>query len=123
MLHSSRVWCVAEVATPEELAANMTSTTWCCCAAFRIAGYPNYVWVNDATSEDGAQEYGVCRIDPDTGSIRQVESITFSWTTYESALEMIRSTLAGHDDTNDWFGPATPTLQTAEEHDRCRHCA
>lgn len=123
MLHDSRVWCVAAVASPEELAENLTSITWCCCAAFRIAGHPNYVWVNDATCEDGAQEYGVCHIDPETGTVRQVESITFSWTTYESALEMIRSTLVGNDDANDWCGFVSPTLQTAEEHDRCRHCA
>ena len=48
-----------------------------------------YLFLNDATSGDGAQEYGAIKRLPDTWL--QVESITFSWCTYESALALSRS--------------------------------
>lgn len=123
MMHSNRVWSVSEVATAEELAEMLVKTVWCCCSAYRVAGHPDYVWLNDATSEDGAQEYAVCRIGPEEGQLTQIESITFSWCTVDKAERYIRSTLDGHDDDNDWARPVSATIQTAEEHGRCPLCA
>ena len=123
MLHVDRVWCLSEVASAEELAESLTNTTWCCCQAFQIAGQPRYVWLNDSTSEDGAQEYAVCHLGLAKGDIRQVESITFGWCADERALEFIRATLNGEDDDNEWARSVTANIQTPEEHGRCGLCA
>ena len=123
MLHSKRVWCVSEVASAEELARKLTETTWCCCTAFSVASHPRYVWLNDSTSPDGAQEYAVCRVGMDNSDVRQLESITFGWCDYEQALKHILATLNGEDDNNEWAHPASAMIQTAEEHGRCGHCA
>lgn len=58
MLHKRRVWTIAQAESPEWLAAELTACTYCCCNGFRIGGY---LFVNDATCADGAQEYAVLR--------------------------------------------------------------
>lgn len=123
MLHNNRIWCVAEVESAEELALKLTKATWCCCQAFRLAGHPEYVWLNDSTSEDGAQDYAACRLDLAKGDLRQLESITFGWCDHDRALQFILATLNGDDDHNEWDRPVTDNLQTPEEHHRCQHCA
>ena len=123
MMHSNRIWCVTEVESAEELALKLTTGTWCCCQAFRIKGHSHYVWLNDSTSEDGAQEYAVCRQDLATGDLRQLESISFSWCDRDRALQFIFATLSGDDDHNEWARPVTANLQSPEEHHHCQHCA
>src|SRR5690554_530849 len=54
MLHSNRIWVVVESEGAERLAHQLTQYTWCGCNGFRLN---NYVFVNDSTSADGAQEY------------------------------------------------------------------
>ncbi len=122
-MHNNRVWSLSEVQTVEELAEMLTKTVWCCCSAFFIADHPEYVWLNDATSEDGAQEYAVCRIGASDDQLIQIESITFSWCDYEKAVSYIQSTLNGDDDDNDWARKVTALIQTADEHGRCPLCA
>ena len=122
MLHSKRVWCVSEVAAAEELARKLTEPTWCCCTAFSVKGYPQYVWLNDSTSPDGAQEFAVCRAAMDNSDLRQLESITFGWCDYEQALELILATLNGDDDNNEWARTVSAVIQTAKDHGRCGHC-
>jgi len=122
MLHANRTWCVSTVESAEELATKLSETTWCCCTAFQIAGHPSYLWLNDSTCEDGAQEYAVCKIEA-SGEVRQLESITFSWCHNDKALRFIRSTLEGADDANDWAHRVTPLIETPEQHGRCPHCA
>ncbi len=112
-----------EVASAEELAEKLTSMTWCCCTAFRVAGHPRYVWLNDATSADGAQEYAACRLTDQADKVIQLESITFSWCDYEQALMFIRATLTGDDDGNDSAREVPAAIQTADEHGCCGHCA
>lgn len=72
MLHNDRVWCVAAVESAEELARKLTETTWCCCTGFQLG---DYLWLNDATGPDGAQEYGVCRQQSDRRFL-QIESLS-----------------------------------------------
>lgn len=119
MLHENRVWCVSEVATAEELARKLTETTWCCCTGFRIG---DYIWLNDSTSPDGAQEFAVVK---DLSSTRyvQLESITFGWCDYERSLQLILATLNGQDDRNSWRKPVYPLLESEQEHGRCPLCA
>lgn len=118
-MHDTRVWCVTPVESAEELARKLTGMTWCCCTAFAI---DLYIWLNDATSPDGAQEYAVLRKEED-GSLVQIESITFSWCSYDESLKYVRQTLRGEDDRNEWSRRVRPILQTAAEHGRCSHCA
>ncbi len=56
MFHERRVWSVSPVASAEELAKKLTEMIWCCCNAFELGGY---LWLNDSTCPDGAQEYAV----------------------------------------------------------------
>jgi hypothetical protein len=120
MFHSDRVWCVGPVGSAEELARKLTETTWCCCTAFELGGY---LWLNDSTSPDGAQEYAVVKQDGPHGKPVQIESITFGWCDEPKALAYIRHTLAGGDDHHDFRRDVEPSLQTPAEHGRCSHCA
>ena len=58
MLHSKRTWCIAPVSDAEELARKLTELTWTGCTAFELEGY---LFLNDSTSLDGAQEYAVLK--------------------------------------------------------------
>ena len=118
MFHENRVWSVGSVESAEELAKKLTSMTWCCCNGFSIG---DYLWLNDATCPDGAQEYAVLK--RDSGKLVQIESITFSWCEDEEALRYIRDTLAGKDDLNSFRKEVDPVLQTPAEHGSCGHCA
>jgi hypothetical protein len=111
------------LANAEELAQKLSGETWCCCQAFRIAGHPRYVWLNDSTSEDGAQEYAACRVGLAKGDVHQLESITFGWCDYETSLRYLRETIDGKDDNNEWARSVNPILQSPEEHGRCGFCA
>ncbi len=117
MMHFNRVWSVREIGSAEELAEKLSSLTWCCCQAFSIG---NYLWLNDATSEDGAQEYAVLKREGDR--LIQIESFTMSWMDHNAILECIRETLAGKDDHHDFRQEVTAALQTPTEHGSCRHC-
>lgn len=120
MMHSTRVWCVSPIESAEELARKLTETTWCCCTGFQLG---DYVWLNDASGPDGAQEYGVVHRQKPDGPFRQIESVTISWCSPERVLELIERTLRGEFDHSDFAHEVSPVLQTAEEHGRCPHCA
>ena len=124
MFHHDRVWRVIEVETAEELARLLTETTQTLCSAFTVAGHPDYLFLNDAMSEDGAAEFGVVHGGLGATSRRQLESVTFSWCTYERALSHIREALDGRWDDTDYFpGPLSVRVQSSREHGRCRFCA
>src|SRR4051812_26732174 len=104
MMHPQRRWSLSTVASSEELAKMLTERAWTCCTAFIVAGKERYVFLNDATCADGAQEYAIVRKLHD-GSFVQIESINFSWASPECALALIRSAHAGEMDANDWARP------------------
>ena len=120
MFHRNRVWCVTSVRSAEELARKLTEITWTCCTAFELGGY---LWLNDATSPDGGQEYAAVKKAGPNGRPLQVESITFSWCDYPTALDYVQRTLRGEDDGSDFAREVSPALQTPAEHGRCCHCA
>lgn len=110
MFHSDGEWRFpTHIGTAEELAKLLTEMTWTPCKAFECAGY---IYLNDSTSPDGAQEYAVLKRCGD-GFI-QVESITFSWCTPERALELIRKVSAGECDHQAWS--VDPTIDDTPEH-------
>jgi hypothetical protein len=115
MMHARRRWSLCPVNTAEELAEKLTGQTWTLCTGWGHAG----LWyLNDSTSEDGAQEYAVvCRG-------HQIESITFGWCTCERALRHIWHCTEHADELldADWSHPVEPQVEDWREH-RCRHCA
>lgn len=121
MMHRRR-WSVSVVASAEDLARMLTERTWTLCSGFSVAGHA-YLFLNDATCEDGAAEFGVIRGAVGSDAFRQVESITFSWSSYESGLDLIRRTLAGDFDHADYARPIAVRVETAEAHGTCQYCA
>lgn len=120
MMHGKRRWCLATVPTPEALAQKLTGHTWTLCTAFSVEGHPDYLFLNDATSEDGAAEFGVVK--RAEGGHVQVKSVTFSWCSAGRALELIRQALAGEFDAQ--AGRILQLLvETSEEHRDCPLCA
>lgn len=120
MLHRSRCWCVSLAKSAEELARKLTETTWCCCTGFALG---TYLFLNDSTSPDGAQEFAVVKTDGEDGKPTQIESITFGWCDEAKALEHIRATLAGEYDCSEFTHAVTLHIETREQHGRCPHCA
>jgi hypothetical protein len=118
MLHSRRIWSIAPADSADWLAEQLTQYTWWACNGFRL---DDYVFVNDATCADGAQEFGVLRGEGD--HFVQIESLTFSWMTGKEAATIIRRVLAGEFD-NERYGTVDASrLQTPEQHGHCHLCA
>ena len=122
MMHDKRVWSIHTVDSAEELARLLAKTTQTLCSGFQIAGHEQYLFLNDATSEDGAAEYGVIKGGFTATDHQQIESITFSWCSTEEALVHIRATLAGSYDASEFARPVTLRLETPNDHGRCPLC-
>jgi hypothetical protein len=111
MLHPQRGFSVTPCATAEALAERLTQHAWTLCTGFEHAGL---LFLNDAFSEDGAQEYAIVKAG------RQIESITFSWCTQARALELITGLVSG--ELGEDLGPVAPRIDTSIPH-RCALCA
>jgi len=118
MLHRNRIWTIATVTDVETLAEQLAQHTWCCCNGFRLG---LYLFVNDATSPDGAQEYAVLK--PRGSHFVEIESLTISWMTGEQALDILRRVVAGEFDQENYGTIESRRIQTPAEHGRCQHCA
>lgn len=123
MMHTKRRWVVSPVATAQELAAMLTQRTWTLCSGFYVETHPQYLFLNDATHEDGAGEFGVCRKIDDNHFV-QVESITFSWASVEAAIGHITAAISGEFDANEFAHPVDlhGRLDRSAGH-RCHLCA
>lgn len=95
MFFEERVYTLAERGDPHDLATDLTEYTWCRCNGFE---HGEYLYLNDSTGSDGAQEYAVIRILNDrrdesgTGPVvgRLVESLTVSWMNFGQLYATIR---------------------------------
>ena len=85
--------------------------------------HPQYLFLNDATSEDAAAEYAIVKGRRGAASHVQIESVTFSWCDEGRALQYVREALAGAYDQAEFVAPVTCRLETPEQHGRCHHCA
>src|SRR5262245_14566957 len=119
MLHRKRTWCVTSVEIADELAEKLIEYTWTSCTAFEHRGY---LFLNDSTGPDGAQEYAILRKNDD-GTWLQIESITFSWCNSEKARDYIRRIVAGEFDLVDYAALVYPKLETPAQHRQCPNCA
>lgn len=88
MYHTNRVHTVKGVNNILELTDYLANYTWCRCNGFE---YKGYLFLNDATSEDGAQEYAIFK----KGNPTQIESITFSWCDFIEAITDIYEIISG----------------------------
>jgi hypothetical protein len=123
MMHDKRRWGVGPVPSPEELARKLTESTWTLCTGFYVEGHPEFLFLNDATSEDGGQEYAVVKGGLDAKEHIQIESITMSWCSKEEAMAYIHQALAGEMDHSDFAHRVHPRLEPIEKHKRCHLCA
>ncbi len=123
MMHKRR-WVVSAVPTIEQLAEMLTQRSWTLCSGFSVDGHPAYLFLNDATHEDGAAEFAIVSGGM-SGPHVQIESITFSWCSIDSALEHIRKALAGDYDASSFARALdlSGRLDTPERHGRCHLCA
>jgi hypothetical protein len=115
MFSHNRVWSIAEATSVATLAYDLTQTSWTLCQGFRLCGY---LFLNDSTSENGAQEFAVVREE----DCQQVESITFGWCTEERAAKHLLNALAG--DCNEQMGAVHPwQIESRDQHGTCYLCA
>lgn len=119
MLHRNRIWNLIEIGSRPELAHKLSQFTWPECQAMSLQGY---VFANDSTSPDGAQEYAILKPHADGEMLVQIESITFSWCTEERALELITQVCSGQFDEFEHVCVGRHSFQTPVEHGLCRHC-
>jgi hypothetical protein len=113
MMHLTRKWHVGEETHPATPAVKLTEHIWTTCTGFRCNGY---LWLNDATSENGAQEYAVV-LESDG---RQVESVSASWCTADRLLEIIRGIEAGeHEAFGTWRLDREQLLPLGRKCGRC----
>lgn len=122
MMHSTRTHRVSDVAELRELAEKLATRVWPLCTGFRHGWL---LLLNDATSEDGAQEYAVFH----EGSGRQIESLTCAYTDSEKLVETIQEILAGKNEIaqkalalGDADQGKRPKLDKNVQH-TCRFCA
>lgn len=113
-MHDKRRFVIGEVQTPEELAKKLTQYTWCTCNGFRLGGF---LFLNDSTGADGAQEYGIVRV----SDMAEIESITFGWCDEKKALQYIQDILDGKFTTV--YSKVENRIETPAEHGRCGACA
>jgi hypothetical protein len=100
MLHERRWWGIAPAASPEDLAHKLTEFVWETNTGFKLGGY---LFLNDSTGPNGAQEYAVVKNPREKdGPYHQIESITFSWCNYGKALSHIKKAVAGEYDNSPW---------------------
>ena len=86
MLQSNRSWSLQTLDTRERLAYKLAHLTWTSCQAFQVDGY---IFANDSTGPDGAQEYAILRPISDELQLVQIETVTFSWCSEIKSLELI----------------------------------
>jgi hypothetical protein len=119
LFHEKRRFRVERETNAAALAEKLTERTWPLCRGFELLGY---LFLNDSTSEDGAQEYAVVKRQGD--AFIQVESITFSWCAPERALVLIDDVLHGEFDAEALYGEVKlqGKLDTPEAHGTCPFC-
>jgi hypothetical protein len=80
-----------------------------------------YLFLNDSTSADGAQEYVVAKRTED-GRYFQLESVTFSWCSRDWALWFVRAVAGGEFDEGQFVREVFPKLEPERNH-ACHLCA
>lgn len=123
-MHSNRKWDVADLT---DVAARkgcsrgevLSEYSWTTCCGFRLG---DYLFLNDSTGADGAQEYAVAKLNED-GSATQIESITFGWCDAVKANGYVDRIERGDFDAYSYATIRAQQIQTHEQHGTCGACA
>ena len=116
MLYKNRRHKITPISTAIELAHKLTRHTWTACSGFSYGGF---LYLNDSSGPDGAQEYAVLREKTNAdGSHDVIESITFSWLSASEALGYIEQFT--RDDSNKAFSKVRLNTHGT---DYCAACA
>lgn len=118
MLHKNRYWVVTTVESDASLVQQLTQHTWTGCTAFELHGY---LFANDSTCADGAQEYVVLNA-AHGDLLTEIESITFSWCPERRALDLIHQVCSGDFDGANYGRVDWGRFQTPESHGYCYLC-
>src|SRR5690554_121999 len=113
--HTDRHWGISTIQTATELASLLTEHSWTLCTGFRWNGY---LFLNDATSEDGAQEFAVIR----EADMAQVESITASWMSRERMLDFLTTQLGATDFSHSYGTVDRRRIHELKTHHGCYFC-
>lgn len=87
MMHSKRPHQIATASTPQEIHDKLKRFSWTLCTGFR---WKSLLLLNDSTSEDAIQEYGLIKLAPgreDQGI--QIDSLTVSWMKQEEFVAFL----------------------------------
>lgn len=117
MFETKRTYTIKKVDAAYQLADWLTQMTWCGCNGFE---YNGYLFLNDSTSPDGAQEYAIYRI-LNNGQHKKTESVTFGWMSYQEAVTWIKTRLT-KDDAFPTINATVINLDDNPAH-RCFMCA
>ncbi len=101
MLHPNRAHSITDRSdrSIEEFASELAEHSHVCCQGFR---FRNLLLLNDATSEDGAQEFAVIRCD------RHVEYLNCSWNDAASVARQLKHLLSSTDLGINWAFTLNP---------------
>ncbi len=96
-----RVYDIKSCNTEEMFSDLVHTKTWTLCTGWRVG---DTLYLNDSTSEDGAQEYAVLRVQPRNGRLfaKQFESVTFGWMTLEEIKDFIEQTWNANIESGDY---------------------
>src|SRR5262245_40499359 len=104
MIHDKRKFGIITVASTGELVEHLKEHSWTLCTGFALQ---ELLFLNDAFSEDGAQEYAIVR------QGRQIESFTVSWMSRAELHNDIDWLLQGGGED---YGPAEVQTEPIDEH-------
>ena len=109
MIHTNRRYGIVSV-DRDSLAEKLTKHSWTLCTGFECEGF---LWLNDAFSEDSAQEYAVFK------DGIQVESITVSWCNPKRFSEIVNELHGSKEHLR--LNAKAPQIDT--NHGTCHLCA
>jgi hypothetical protein len=112
--------------TAKEMLEDLTHTkTWTLCTGWKVG---DTLYLNDSTSEDGAQEYAVLRVRSEDGrlSAQQFESVTFGWMELDEIKDFIDQTWNADIETGDYAEIVKyfdGIIFVQDHHDTLPHCS
>ena len=119
MIHKDRTFNIKTCSADEMIADFQHTRSWTLCSGWRVG---DTLYLNDSFSEDGAQEYAVIRVMPD--SAIQFDSVTFGWMTPERIAAYIHETWNCDLESPTWKdGWRAPVIVNEEHGKTCPLCA
>lgn len=115
--HTNRHWQITDApADARAFARKLAGSSWTLCTGFRFG---EYLLLNDATGEDGAQEFAVVHEE----TLVQVESLTVGWMNEARLFEFLADLKIGAVELVRMGTMRRDRIETPDEHGTCPHCA